>query len=107
MIIRAARPPGPRRPGTASKLGRQVGGCAFTFGLVTRAIGSCSRRVDPDDQARLEAQDGSLGRDETGTKIRLALETAGVEFLDENVGGPRVRLRKAAVEERVTGVARD
>ena len=43
---------------------------------------------------RLEAQDGPLGgRDETGTKIRLALETAGVEFLDENGGGPGVRLR--------------
>jgi hypothetical protein len=44
---------------------------------------------------RLEAQDGPLGgRDETGTKIRLALEIAGVEFLDENGGGPGVRLRK-------------
>jgi DNA-binding XRE family transcriptional regulator len=45
---------------------------------------------------RLEAQDGPLGgRDETGTKIRLALETAGVEFIDENGGGPGVRLREA------------
>jgi DNA-binding XRE family transcriptional regulator len=44
---------------------------------------------------RLEAQDGVLGgRQETGTKIRLALETAGVEFIDENGGGPGVRLRK-------------
>jgi DNA-binding XRE family transcriptional regulator len=44
---------------------------------------------------RLEAQDGPLGgRDETGSKIRLALETAGVEFIDENGGGPGVRLRK-------------
>jgi transcriptional regulator with XRE-family HTH domain len=44
---------------------------------------------------RLEAQDGPLGgRSETGTKIRLALETAGVEFIDENGGGPGVRLRK-------------
>jgi predicted transcriptional regulator len=44
---------------------------------------------------RLEARDGPLGgRDETGIKIRLALETAGVEFLDENGGGPGVRLRK-------------
>jgi hypothetical protein len=31
---------------------------------------------------------------ETGTKIRSALETAGVEFIDENGGGPGVRLRK-------------
>jgi predicted transcriptional regulator len=44
---------------------------------------------------RLEAQDGPLGgRTETGRKIRLALEQAGVEFIDENGGGPGVRLRK-------------
>ena len=28
--------------------------------------------------------------------VRRALETAGVEFIDENGGGPGVRLRKAA-----------
>jgi DNA-binding XRE family transcriptional regulator len=44
---------------------------------------------------RLEAQDGPLGgRDETGIKIRSALESAGIEFIDENGGGPGVRLRK-------------
>ena len=44
---------------------------------------------------RLEAQDGPLGgRTETGIKIRSALEAAGVEFIDENGGGPGVRLRK-------------
>jgi predicted transcriptional regulator len=44
---------------------------------------------------RLEAQDGPLGgRDETGIRIRSALESAGVEFIDENGGGPGVRLRK-------------
>ena len=46
---------------------------------------------------RLEARDGPLGgRDETGTKIRSTLERAGVEFMfiDENGGGPGVRLRK-------------
>jgi DNA-binding XRE family transcriptional regulator len=44
---------------------------------------------------RLEAQDGPLGgRSETGVKIRRALERAGVEFLDENGGGPGVRMRK-------------
>jgi DNA-binding XRE family transcriptional regulator len=44
---------------------------------------------------RLEAHDGALGgRHETGNKIRLALEAAGVEFIDENGGGPGVRLRK-------------
>jgi ribosome-binding protein aMBF1 (putative translation factor) len=44
---------------------------------------------------RLEAQDGPLGgRNETGMKIRSALEIAGIEFIDENGGGPGVRLRK-------------
>ncbi|MGA8613436.1 MAG: hypothetical protein WB760_17380 [Xanthobacteraceae bacterium] len=44
---------------------------------------------------RLEAHDGALGgRHQTGTKIRLALERAGAEFIDENGGGPGVRLRK-------------
>jgi hypothetical protein len=44
---------------------------------------------------RLEATDGPLGgRTETGMKIRAALEVAGVEFIEENGGGPGVRLRK-------------
>jgi hypothetical protein len=44
---------------------------------------------------RLEAHDGALGgRHETGTKIRFTLETAGIEFIDENSGGLGVRLRK-------------
>jgi transcriptional regulator with XRE-family HTH domain len=44
---------------------------------------------------RLEAQDGPLGgRDQTGAKIRWALESGGVEFIDENGGGPGVRLKK-------------
>ncbi len=44
---------------------------------------------------RLEAQEGPLGgRDETGSKIRLALEAAGVELT--NGDQPGVRLAKAA-----------
>ena len=44
---------------------------------------------------RLEAQDGPLGgRSETGSRIRQALESAGVEFIDENGGGAGVRLRE-------------
>ena len=44
---------------------------------------------------RLEANDGPLGgRSGTGGKIQTALERAGVEFIDENGGGPGVRLRK-------------
>jgi predicted transcriptional regulator len=44
---------------------------------------------------RLEAQDGPLGgRKQTESKIISALEQAGAEFLDENGGGPGVRLQK-------------
>ena len=44
---------------------------------------------------RLEAADGPLGgRTETVGKIRTALQVAGVEFIDENGGGPGVRLKK-------------
>lgn len=44
---------------------------------------------------RLEAADGPLGgRLETTKKLRAALEKAGVEFIDENGGGPGVRLSK-------------
>ena len=44
---------------------------------------------------RLEAKNGPLGgRNETGLKIRQCLETAGIEFIDENGGGAGVRLRK-------------
>lgn len=45
---------------------------------------------------RLEAGDGALGgRNETGDKIRSALEAAGVEFIAENGGGAGVRLKKS------------
>jgi predicted transcriptional regulator len=49
---------------------------------------------------RLEAQDGPLrGRDETGVKIRSALESAGIQFIEENGGGPGVRLRKRQLKK--------
>jgi hypothetical protein len=39
--------------------------------------------------------DGELGgQGDTVWKIRTALEAAGVAFIDENGGGPGVRLRK-------------
>jgi predicted transcriptional regulator len=44
---------------------------------------------------RLEAQDGQLGgREETVMRILGSMRAAGVEFIDENGGGPGVRLRK-------------
>jgi predicted transcriptional regulator len=43
---------------------------------------------------RLEARQGMLGgRERTATKIKRALEKAGIEFIEENGGGPGVRLR--------------
>ena len=45
--------------------------------------------------ARLESAEGILGgRQGTAEKIRKSLIAAGVEFIDENGGGPGVRLRK-------------
>jgi transcriptional regulator with XRE-family HTH domain len=49
--------------------------------------------------ARLESTDGEFGgREVTAKKIRQAIEAAGVEFIDQNGGGPGVRLRKARRE---------
>ena len=44
---------------------------------------------------RLEAADGPLGgRAETTQKLQAALERGGIDFIEENGGGPGVRLRK-------------
>ena len=49
---------------------------------------------------RLEAQGGHLGgRSETINKIRIAFEKAGIEFIEQNGGGPGVRLRKSIKDE--------
>ena len=50
---------------------------------------------------RLEAANGLLGgRATTVTKDKEhALQKAGIEFIDENGGGPGVRLRKPAREK--------
>jgi predicted transcriptional regulator len=44
---------------------------------------------------RLEGAFGPRVSDDARTKLQCALESAGVEFIDENGGGPGVRLRKA------------
>jgi transcriptional regulator with XRE-family HTH domain len=45
--------------------------------------------------ARLESAEGELGgREGTADKIRKSIEAAGIQFIDENGGGPGVRLRK-------------
>jgi transcriptional regulator with XRE-family HTH domain len=50
-------------------------------------------KVSPDTVARFERGEGLKER--TIEAIRAALEKAGVEFIDEDGGGPGVRLRKA------------
>ena len=41
-------------------------------------------------------KEGTQSRRATLEVVQRALENAGVEFIDENGGGPGVRLRKAA-----------
>ncbi len=43
---------------------------------------------------RVETDWGIRVSEEARTKLRLALETAGIEFIDENGGGAGVRLKK-------------
>jgi len=43
---------------------------------------------------RVESGRGPRVSDAARTKLRRTFETAGVEFIDENGGGPGVRLRK-------------
>jgi transcriptional regulator with XRE-family HTH domain len=43
---------------------------------------------------RVEIDLGFRVSEEARNKLRRALESAGVEFIDENGGGPGVRLRK-------------
>ena len=43
---------------------------------------------------RVEAGQGIRVSDDARSKLQNALESAGVEFIDENGGGPGVRLRK-------------
>lgn len=50
-------------------------------------------RVSPATVTRVEADQPANAA--TLAAIRTALEAAGVEFIDENGGGPGVRLRRA------------
>ncbi len=47
---------------------------------------------------RVEGDRGPRVSDLARTKLRRALESAGVEFIDENGGGPGVRLRKRTLK---------
>jgi transcriptional regulator with XRE-family HTH domain len=50
--------------------------------------------------ARLESGEGELGgRENTAEKIRKSLVAGGIEFIDENGGGPGVRLRRRSAKK--------
>ena len=49
---------------------------------------------------RVEIDLGIRVSDDARAKLRRALEMAGVEFIDENGGGPGVRLRKSRSKDR-------
>ncbi len=53
-------------------------------------------KVSPDTVARLERGDSLYVR--TVAAIRVAFEAAGVEFIEQNGGGPGVRLRAPSGE---------
>lgn len=43
---------------------------------------------------RVEAEDGPRVSEEARQRLQKALESGGITFIDENGGGPGVRLRK-------------
>lgn len=61
------------------------------LGLTVRRLAEISG-VSHDTIVRLEA--GEVLKPRTVEVVQTALETAGVEFIAENGGGPGVRLRK-------------
>ena len=63
------------------------------LGLGVRELAAAAK-VSIDTVARFERGDDLKER--TIEALKLALEAGGVEFIDENGGGPGVRLRKPA-----------
>jgi len=73
---------------------RQVKAARALLGWSQADLASHSGISEP-TVARLESTDGELGgREGTAEKIRRAIIAAGVDFIDEDGGGPGVRLRK-------------
>ena len=62
------------------------------LGLGVRDLATAAK-VSPDTVARIERGETLYPRNVQA--IRAALKSAGVEFIEENGGGPGVRLRKA------------
>ena len=66
------------------------------LGLGVREL-AATAKVSIDTVARFER--GDELKERTIEALQHALEAAGVEFIDENGGGPGVRLRKAAKDK--------
>jgi transcriptional regulator with XRE-family HTH domain len=74
---------------------RQIKAARALLGWSQADLAKRSRVSEP-TVARLESAEGELGgREGTIVKIRTAIESAGIEFIQENGGGPGVRLRKS------------
>jgi transcriptional regulator with XRE-family HTH domain len=74
---------------------RQIKAARALLGWSQADLAERSRVSEP-TVARLESVDGELGgREDTADKIRTAIESAGIEFIQDNGGGPGVRLRKS------------
>jgi transcriptional regulator with XRE-family HTH domain len=76
----------------------QCRGARGLLGLTQPALASAARLglstiVDFERSRRAVSPEAALA-------IRRALELAGVEFIDENGGGPGVRLRKGVVKRK-------
>ncbi len=56
-------------------------------------------KISPATLSRVEADQGANAS--TLAAIRAALEAAGVEFIEENGGGPGVRLRKGGAPHAI------
>src|SRR5262249_3721033 len=81
-------------PGPKLVTTRQVKAARALLGWSQADLASHSGISEP-TVARLESTDGEFGgRQGTAAKIRHAIEAAGVQFIDEDGGGPGGRLRK-------------
>jgi predicted transcriptional regulator len=79
---------------------RQIKAGRALLGWSQSDLASASEVSEP-TIARLESVDGELGgREETVQKIHSALEKGGIQFIEENGGGPGVRLRKPPKPKR-------
>lgn len=67
------------------------------LGLGVRDLAAAAK-VSPDTVARFERGDELMER--TIAALQQALESAGVTFIDENGGGPGVRLSRRAPRRR-------